>query len=108
MNTITLERREELATQIEPLRQQAEAWRQSRSGLSEPMPKPLWEAATALAKSYGVSPVQRILRIDYRGLEYRALELPRRAGSAHSFAIGRSRLNDPRPASKPTRPWLQP
>jgi hypothetical protein len=73
MSMITPERREELAAQIEPRRQQVEAWRQSRSRRSQPMPEPLWEAATALAKSYGVSPVQRILRIDYRGLEYRAL-----------------------------------
>ena len=36
------------------------------------MPEPLWETATALAKEFGVSPVQRILRVDYRGLEYRA------------------------------------
>ena len=37
------------------------------------MPEPLWEEAIALAKVFGVSPVQRILRIDYRGLERRAL-----------------------------------
>ncbi len=36
------------------------------------MPESLWEAAMQLAKEYGVSPVQGILRIDYRGLEYRA------------------------------------
>jgi hypothetical protein len=36
------------------------------------MPESLWEAATVLAKEFGVSPVQRVLRVDYRGLEYRA------------------------------------
>jgi len=70
---ITPESREELAAQIEPLRHRVEAWRQSQPGRSQPMPEPLWEAAIALAKSYGVSPVQRILRINDRGLEYRAL-----------------------------------
>ncbi|HRZ10571.1 MAG TPA: hypothetical protein P5319_11850 [Gemmatimonadales bacterium] len=84
MTMITPERREELAAQIEPLRQQVEAWRQSRSGRSEPMPEPLWEAATALAKSYGVSPVQRILRIDYRGLEYRALGVRKGKGQGRA------------------------
>lgn len=37
------------------------------------MPEPLWAEAIELAKAYGVSPVQKILRIDYRGLERRAL-----------------------------------
>jgi hypothetical protein len=37
------------------------------------MPEALWEAAVELAKVYGVSAVQGILRIDYRGLERRAL-----------------------------------
>lgn len=72
MNAITPERHEELKAKIEPLRQQVESWRQTRSG-NERMPEALWEEAIALAKVYGVSPVQRILRIDYRGLERRAL-----------------------------------
>jgi len=69
--TITETQREELATKIEPLRQQVEAWRRSRPP-GQRMPEPLWEAATALAKEFGISPVQRVLRVDYRGLEYRA------------------------------------
>jgi hypothetical protein len=69
--TITQTRREELTTKIEPLRQQVEAWRKNRPP-GQRMPEPLWEAATALAKEFGVSPVQRVLRVDYRGLEYRA------------------------------------
>ena len=79
MNMITPERREELVAKIEPLRQQVEGWRQSR-GRNEHMPQALWDAATELAKSYGVSPVQRILRIDYRGLEYRALGIRKGKG----------------------------
>jgi hypothetical protein len=72
MNAITREQQEELKTRIEPLRQQVESWRQNKAG-NEHMPEPLWEAAIALAKVFGVSPVQRILRIDYRGLERRTL-----------------------------------
>jgi len=60
-----------LAAKIEPLRLQVQAWRESRPR-GQRMPETLWEAATQLAKEYGVSPVQGILRIDYRGLEYRA------------------------------------
>jgi hypothetical protein len=79
MNLISPERREELAAEIEPLRQQVATWRQTRHG-NEKMPEPLWDAATALAKVYGVSPVQRILRIDYRGLEFRALGIRKNKG----------------------------
>lgn len=72
MNAITRDRHEELKGRIEPLRQQVEEWRKHK-GSNEKMPEPLWEGAIELAKVYGVSPVQRILRIDYRGLERRAL-----------------------------------
>ena len=72
MKMITPEKKEELTVRIEPLRQQVESWRKAKVA-NEPMPEPLWEAAIELAKIYGVSPVQRILRIDYRGLERRAL-----------------------------------
>ena len=68
---ISKAKREELAAKIEPLRLQIQAWRQSRPP-GQRMPEPLWEAATQLAKEYGVSAVQGILRVDYRGLEYRA------------------------------------
>ncbi len=81
MNTITQAKREELAAKIEPLRQQIESWRRTRAR-NEPMPEPLWAVATGLAKEYGVSPVQRILRIDYRGLEYRALGVRKSSAKA--------------------------
>jgi len=70
MNMISKARREELAAKIEPLRLEIQAWRESRPR-GQRMPEPLWEAATQLAKEYGVAPVQGILRVDYRGLEYR-------------------------------------
>jgi hypothetical protein len=72
MNAITREQHEELKARIDPLRQQVESWRKNKAGNSEQMPEALWEEAIVLAKVYGVSPVQRILRIDYRGLERRA------------------------------------
>lgn len=72
MNAITRTQHEELKVRIEPLRQQVESWRKNK-GSHEKMPEPLWEQAIGLAKVYGVSPVQRFLRIDYRGLERRAL-----------------------------------
>ena len=83
MNAITRERHEELKIQIEPLRQQVEEWRKHK-GNNEKMPEPLWETAIGLAKVYGVSPVQRILRIDYRGLERRALGIHKPAAKVRS------------------------
>jgi hypothetical protein len=71
MNMLTKEKREELLAKITPLREQVEAWRRSRAP-GQRMPEALWEGATQLAKEFGVSPVQGILRVDYRGLEYRA------------------------------------
>lgn len=72
MNAITQAQKEELAARIESLRQQVEAWRTTKNS-NEPMPENLWQGAIELARIYGVSPVQRILRMDYRGLERRAL-----------------------------------
>lgn len=83
MNAITRDRHEELKGRIEPLRQQVEEWRKHK-GSNEKMPEPLWEGAIELAKLYGVSPVQRILRIDYRGLERRALGTNKPAAKART------------------------
>lgn len=77
MNAITREQHEELKIRIEPLRQQVENWRKNKC-TNEKMPEPLWEGAIELAKVYGVSPVQKILRVDYRGLERRALGIIKR------------------------------
>lgn len=70
MNAITRERHEELKIRIEPLRERVESWRKNK-GSNEKMPETLWGEAIEMARVYGVSPVQRILRIDYRGLERR-------------------------------------
>lgn len=73
MNAITSERHRELKERIEPLRQQIESWRKSKTSGGQATPEALWEAAVELAKIYGVSPVQKILRIDYVGLKRRTL-----------------------------------
>jgi len=72
MNAITRQQHAELKIRIEPLCQRVATWRQHKAG-NEHMPEALWAGAIGLAKIYGVSPVQRILRIDYWGLERRAL-----------------------------------
>jgi hypothetical protein len=81
MNAITREQHEELKIRIEPLRQQVAEWRKHK-GSNEKMPEPLWEAAIELAKVHGVSPVQGLLRIDYRGLQRRALGIIKRPAAA--------------------------
>lgn len=85
MNAITPERHQELKARIDPLRLQVESWRKNKAG-NERMPETFWEGAVELAKLYGVSAVQKILRIDYRGLERRALGLPKPVGKARAAA----------------------
>jgi hypothetical protein len=75
MDIISQAKRQELLVAIESLRLKVEQWRKTRT-VNEHMPEPLWEEATALAKTYGVAAVQGILRIDYRGLKRRTLGLP--------------------------------
>ena len=85
MNAITPERHEELKARVEPLRQQLEAWRKNKRA-NELTPETFWAAAVELAKQYGVSPVQKILRIDYRGLQRRTLGLLKPVGKARTAA----------------------
>jgi hypothetical protein len=88
MKVITPERHEELKARIEPLRQRVDIWRGNKSG-NEHRPEEFWTEAVALAKLYGVSPVQKILRIDYRGLERRAFGIVKPAGKAGSRTAAR-------------------
>jgi hypothetical protein len=85
MNAITPEWHQELKARIEPLRQPLESWRKHKTG-NQFMPETLWEGAVELAKLYGVSAVQKILRVDYRGLERRALGIIKPAGTARAAA----------------------
>jgi hypothetical protein len=103
MNTIiTQTQREELNSKIEPLRQQVEAWRKSRAP-GQRMPESLWEAATVLAKEFGVSPVQRVLRVDYRGLEYRATGVDKSKSTKAPPASKTTFVELPPLISQPTR-----
>jgi len=88
MNGITPERHGELKARIEPLRQRVDTWRGNKAG-NEPMPEEFWTEAVELAKLYGVSPVQKILRVDYRGLERRAFGIVKPAGKARSRTAAR-------------------
>jgi hypothetical protein len=85
MRIITRAKREELSGKIDPLRQRVETWRATRAR-NEKMPEDLWVEATELAREYGVSPVQGILRIDYRGLERRVFG-GRRGGEVRDKAV---------------------
>ncbi len=85
---ITPERHEELKARIQPLRQRVETWRARKSG-NQPMPEALWAETVELAKLYGVSPVQKILRVDYRGLERRAFGIVKPAGKAGAGTAAR-------------------
>jgi hypothetical protein len=66
------------------------------------MPESLWEAATELAKEFGVSPVQRVLRVDYRGLEYRATGIDK-SKSAKTPSPLKARFVELTPLSSPRR-----
>jgi hypothetical protein len=83
MNAITPERHQELKDRIEPLRQELETWRRNKTG-NELTPETYWAGAVELAKLYGVSPVQKILRLDYRGLERRTLGIGKPVGQARA------------------------
>ena len=80
-------KRRELVAIIEPLRAKVVQWRKTRRS-DEHMPEPLWEEATRLARRYSVASVHGILRIDYRGLQRRALgaaTVPRPAKPSAGF-----------------------
>ena len=63
------------ATDLKQLRQQLDSWRRSQTQRS-PLPKPVWEAAAALARTHGVNRVARTLRLDYYRLRRRSMEAP--------------------------------
>ena len=91
MNATRREQYKELKTRIEPLRVRVEAWRKNKTN-HEKMPEALWAEATALARLHGVSSVQGILRIDYRGLERRARGSLQPAVKAQAPAAGPPRF----------------
>jgi hypothetical protein len=56
---------------VEPLRQQIEHWRKTRTKRS-PMPEPLWRAAVGLAREHGVYAAAQALGLSYDSLLRRA------------------------------------
>lgn len=59
-----------ILTQVERVRQRFERWRRTRKKRSR-IPEPLWNAAVAVAESYGVNPTARSLGLDYYELKKR-------------------------------------
>jgi hypothetical protein len=72
MKNISLEFR----SQIEPVRQELEAWRRTRKH-REPIPLPIWQAMGRLSRVHGVSPVCQALRVNYYDLKRRSNPLPK-------------------------------
>ena len=58
---------------LEALRRRFECWRQRRT-VGTRIPEPLWEAATNVARVYGVSRTASTLRVDYYSLQKRVQE----------------------------------
>jgi hypothetical protein len=58
-------------SEVEPLRCQLEAWRQTRKQ-GEHIPESLWETAAKLAGAFGVGRVARALGVGYHALKERA------------------------------------
>lgn len=56
------------ATDLKQLRHQLEGWRQCQSGTIR-LPEALWISAATLARTHGVGPVARTLRLDYNKLK---------------------------------------
>jgi len=81
MNTESIPFRSE----VEPLRCQFEAWRQTRKH-GERIPESLWEAATKLAGVAGVGRVSRALGVGYYALKERAHDGRRSSRSGHQAA----------------------
>ena len=61
------------STDLQLLERQLNLWRQRQSGRGR-LPSALWESATQLGRSHGVSFVARTLRIDFYKLQRRVRE----------------------------------
>jgi len=72
-------------SEVEPLRCQFEAWRQTRKQ-GEHIPESLWEAATKLAGAFGVGRVSRALGVGYYALKERARDGRQPSRSGHQGA----------------------
>ncbi len=66
----------DFGSQIEPVRQELEAWRRNRKH-REPIPPPIWQAMARLGRVHGISPVCQALRVNYSDLQRRVNPLPK-------------------------------
>ena len=56
--------------EIEQVRRPLEAWRRTRKP-GHRIPERLWSALVKLGRTYGISPINQALRVDYKGLKRR-------------------------------------
>jgi hypothetical protein len=75
----------EEAADLEPLRQQLTAFRNTQPVRSR-LPEPLWASATELASRYGVHRIARELHLDYTGLKKR-VEQQARPKPKHAASV---------------------
>ena len=64
------------ATDLQQLRQQLDGWRRRSQTQRSPLPEPVWEAATTLARTHGVSRVAQTLHLDFYRLRRRSIQAP--------------------------------
>ena len=73
----------EFQSQLEPVRQELEAWRRRRKP-REVIPPPIWQAMARLSRVHGISPVCQALRVNYSDLKRRTSPLPKISSSPGS------------------------
>ena len=61
-----------LPAEVDELWQRLDHWRQQPRNQRR-LPEPIWEAATHLARAYGISALARTLRLSYDSLKQRVL-----------------------------------
>ena len=71
----------EFQSQVEPVRQELEAWRRTRKH-RDPIPPPIWQAMVELSRVHGLSPVSQALRINYS-------DLKRRMSPSHQASVNK-------------------
>jgi len=94
------------STDLPLIQSQLEGWRQRQSGRSR-LPPELWDAATALARTEGVSRVARVLKLGFYRLqrEVRTRPLPVSVKDAANAFI-ELKLDSP-PPPDPASGWVE-
>jgi len=89
-----MKRDEHFETKLNEIARRFEQWRQQGGQLRRPIPEPLWEAAVALARTYGVFAVAQPLRLDYAKLKERSGIKPIKTGGTLAFPFVEVALPD--------------